>query len=147
MVTNKLKVIKDYEKLSEELLDLLRLEYPNGFSNSVFQYIDPKTNKLIRAVELETEEKLYLIRLPLGSTFTTFDADLDDFEIDVDIDPDLNFIEDKFNEAGSIAEIDIQDEIEDDDVPEKEEKLEFEEDDLDDLETFATDNEEDDNEI
>ena len=33
MGTNKLKIIKDYDKMSDELLEQLKLEYPNGFSN------------------------------------------------------------------------------------------------------------------
>lgn len=108
MGNNKLKIIKDYEKLSDELLELLKLEYPNGFTDYIIQYINPKDGKLIRAIELETEEKLYMIRLP-NNVINDILEEEEDIEADDILDEDL--IDDKIEVANTTAYSDIEKEI------------------------------------
>lgn len=107
MGTDKLKIIKDYEKMSDELLEQLKLEYPNGFSNYIFEFINPKDGRLVRAVELETEDKLYLIRLPQDSDFLF----IDDEETEMDLESD-DIIDDNFDNSVEISDIDINEEEE-----------------------------------
>lgn len=56
------KIVKDFEKLSEEVLTQIKLEYPNGFQKKLilFKNID---GKFVSALPFETEDKHYLIRM------------------------------------------------------------------------------------
>ena len=120
METSKLKIIKDYEKLSSELLEQLKLEYPNGFYNNVIQYTDPKSGKLVRAVELDTEDKLYMIRLPQNEFASSFD----DAGLDGYIDEDGEVL-DEFDDENYFDEIVKMPSLEND-YQEEEEELEEE---------------------
>jgi hypothetical protein len=62
METNKLRVVVDYEKLSDELIEQIKLVYPSGFSQHLISFINGKAEK-ISALRFETFEKIYLIRM------------------------------------------------------------------------------------
>jgi hypothetical protein len=62
MNTSKPKLIKDYEKLTEELQERIKLFYPNGFSESLIRFTD-KDGKYVSALPFETDDKYYLIRM------------------------------------------------------------------------------------
>ena len=59
----KKRIIKKFEQLSDELLALIKKEYPEGFEDNLitFQTI---TGELATGLPLETEETYYLIRMP-----------------------------------------------------------------------------------
>jgi len=59
---NKPKVIKDYEKLSEEIIAQIKLEYPYGFDKSLIRFKN-KEGKFISALPFETEDHYYLVRM------------------------------------------------------------------------------------
>ena len=56
------RVLKDYEKLSEEIKDRIRLAYPYGYIDSLVMYPD-KNGKTQHALPFETEDYYYLIRM------------------------------------------------------------------------------------
>ena len=58
---SKLNVILDYDKLNDELKEKVRLKYPSGFYNHIIEFTNKK--KLVNALRLETEDKIYMIRL------------------------------------------------------------------------------------
>jgi hypothetical protein len=60
---SKKRVIKDYEKLSQELKTLLVETYPGGIAEHIKPFTDVQ-GKLFYAVPLETDEDILLIRLP-----------------------------------------------------------------------------------
>lgn len=62
MSTNKLRVIKDYDKLPKEIQEQIKLTYPNGFSQHLIQFTD-KDGRLVSALPFETEDKYYLVRM------------------------------------------------------------------------------------
>ncbi len=62
MSTNKPKVIQDFEKLSREIQEQIKLTYPNGFSQHLIQFTN-KDGKFISALPFETDEKYYLVRM------------------------------------------------------------------------------------
>lgn len=62
MMTKK-RVIKDYEKLTQDLKNLLNETYPGGIAEFVKPYTDVQ-GKLFYAVPLETDDDYFLIRLP-----------------------------------------------------------------------------------
>lgn len=62
MSTNKLRVIQDFEKLSKEIQEQIKLTYPNGFSQHLIQFTN-KEGRLVSALPFETDEKIYLARM------------------------------------------------------------------------------------
>jgi len=60
---SKKRVIKDYEKLTQELKNLLNETYPGGITEFIKPFTDVQ-GKLFYAVPLETEDDYFLIRLP-----------------------------------------------------------------------------------
>jgi hypothetical protein len=63
MAVNKKKVIKSLENLTEELKDLLREQYPNGYEGSISRITNAKKEPIF-VFPLETEDATYLIKVP-----------------------------------------------------------------------------------
>ncbi|MEL7160512.1 MAG: hypothetical protein AAFN92_07125 [Bacteroidota bacterium] len=59
---SKPRVIKNYEKLDDTILERIKLEYPNGFAKNLIRFTDVD-GRLTSALPFETEEKYYLIRM------------------------------------------------------------------------------------
>lgn len=76
----KQRVIKSYEKLEDELLQRIKLSYPNGFSDSLIRFTDVD-GRLNSALPFETEEKSYLIRMTKSEALVIIDDD-DDYDDD-----------------------------------------------------------------
>ena len=76
--SNKPRVIKDYEKLSDELLEQVKLVYPRGFRKHLIEFtgIDGKKRK---GLPYETEEKYYLIRMTADEAIYVIAED-DDYD-------------------------------------------------------------------
>lgn len=62
MKTSKISVITDYDRLDNELKTKLKLEYPNGFSNTIIEFTNNE-KITVSAIRWETSEKVYLLRL------------------------------------------------------------------------------------
>lgn len=60
---SKKRVIKDYEKLSQDIRNMLMETYPGGLSEHIKPFTDVH-GKLFYAVPLETADDFLLIRLP-----------------------------------------------------------------------------------
>lgn len=73
---SKLKVIKDYEKVSDELLEQIKLVYPRGFRKHLVEFmgIDGKKRK---GLPFETEDKIYLIRMTVKEAIYVIEGDED----------------------------------------------------------------------
>ena len=63
--SNKPKVIKDFEKLDEQMQELVRQAYPNGFSEHIIRFTN-KDGKYISAVPYETEDRYYLVKVTVA---------------------------------------------------------------------------------
>lgn len=61
--TAKKRVIKSLENLSNELLELLDEQYPNGYEASITRITNAK-NEPIFVFPLETEDAVYLVKVP-----------------------------------------------------------------------------------
>ncbi len=59
---SKPKVIKDYDKLSEEIQEQIKLFYPYGFDKKLIMFKNAK-KKLISALPFEGEDYYYLIKM------------------------------------------------------------------------------------
>lgn len=73
---SKPRLIKDYEKLSEEILDQIKLEYPFGFERKLILFKN-KNGKLVSALPYETETVYYLIRMTRGEAQEIIENDDD----------------------------------------------------------------------
>ena len=75
---SKPKVIKDYDKLTDEILEQVKLVYPRGYRKHLIEFtgIDGKKRK---GLPFETEEKLYLIRMTLEEAVYVIAED-DDYD-------------------------------------------------------------------
>lgn len=57
------RIIVDYKKLNEDILDLLVEKYPHGYSDSdVISFRNAK-NELIEAVEVRNEDTIFLVKI------------------------------------------------------------------------------------
>ena len=63
MARSKKRVIKSLESLSEDLRELLRQQFPNGYEASITRIKNAK-NEPIFVFPLETEDAVYLVKVP-----------------------------------------------------------------------------------
>ena len=63
MAASKKRVIKSLENLSEDLKELLRTQYPNGYEGSITRIVNAKKEPIF-VFPLEADDAAYLIKLP-----------------------------------------------------------------------------------
>ncbi|MBL0741607.1 hypothetical protein [Chryseolinea lacunae] len=63
MAISKKKVIKSLENLSEDLQELIRDQYPNGYEGSITRITNAKREPIF-VFPLETEDATYLVKVP-----------------------------------------------------------------------------------
>jgi hypothetical protein len=71
------RVIVDYKKLTPEILTLLVEKYPDGYDDlNVIKFKNAK-NESVEAVEVKTEDTIYLVKVSsrLENTMANFDED------------------------------------------------------------------------
>ncbi len=62
MSTSKLRVIKDFEKLDQEIVEQIKFTYPDGFSQHLIQFTN-RDGLLVSALPFETDDRIYLVRM------------------------------------------------------------------------------------
>jgi len=77
---NKPRIVKDYDKVSEEILTLVKLEYPFGFEKKLITFKN-KEDKLVSALPFETDDHYYLIRMTVNQAEIIMEED-DDYDDD-----------------------------------------------------------------
>ena len=75
---SKPRIVKDFEKLSEEILAQIKLEYPFGFENKLILFKN-KEGKFVSALPFETEDYYYLIRMTASEAQQIIEED-DDYD-------------------------------------------------------------------
>ncbi len=73
---NKIRLVKDYDKLSPELLGQIKMAYPQGFAGHLITYIDTK-GKVVSALPYEVDDYYYLIRMTLEEAYDLVENDKD----------------------------------------------------------------------
>ncbi len=70
------RVIVDYKKLTPEVLNLLTEKFPDGYGDRDIIVFDNHKNETIEAVEVKTEDTIYLVKVSskLHYTMTNFDT-------------------------------------------------------------------------
>ncbi len=76
------RVIVDFKKLNQEILELLVEKFPNGYDHNDIITFRNARYELIEAVEVKTEDTTYLIKISkrLADTMEKFDVNNDDIE-------------------------------------------------------------------
>ena len=129
------RVIVEYAKLTNEILNLLVEKFPDRYDDEdVIRFRNAK-NELIEAVEVRTEDTIYLVKISTKLADRIENYDEDD-EIDDEIEPIL-----------PIKGLDLDDDIsDDDDEDDNVDKPELDEDDEDADDKDITDEDDDEDE-
>ncbi len=80
------RIIIDYKKLTPEILSMLVQKYPDGYDDRDVVVFKNAKNETIEAVEVKTEDTVYLVKIStrLEDTMTKFDVeDYDEDEMDL----------------------------------------------------------------
>jgi hypothetical protein len=64
MPISKKRVIKSLETLSEDLKELVKRQYPNGYESNITRIVSPKKEPLF-VFPLETDDATYLVKVPV----------------------------------------------------------------------------------
>ena len=75
------RVIVDYAKLTNEILTLLVEKFPDGYDDADIIRFKNMKNETIEAVEVRTEDTIYLVKVStkLADRIENFDDEDDDF--------------------------------------------------------------------
>ncbi len=82
------RIIVDYSKLTNEILNVLVERFPEGYDDSNIIRFRNAQNELIEAVEVRTEDTIYLVKVStkLASRLEKFDEDdIDDIVEPIDV--------------------------------------------------------------
>ena len=73
------RVIVDYAKLTNDILNLLIEKFPDGYDDSNIIRFKNAKNELIEAVEVRTEDTIYLVKVSkkLANRLERFDEEVD----------------------------------------------------------------------
>src|SRR6476620_7383974 len=82
------RVIVDYAKLTNEILNLLVEKFPEGYDDSDIIRFKNHKNETIEAVEVKTEDTIFLVKIStkLADRIVNFDEEEED-ELIVSIEP------------------------------------------------------------
>jgi len=73
------RVIVDYKKLTPEILSLLVEKYPDGYDDKHIITFKNAKNETIEAVEVRTEDTVYLVKISAKLEVSMADFDEDDY--------------------------------------------------------------------
>lgn len=74
------RIIVDYKKLTPEILSLLVDKYPDGYDDDHIITFRNAKNELIEAVEVRTEDTIYLVKVSARLETSMANFDEDDYE-------------------------------------------------------------------
>ena len=107
----KKRIVIDYEKLPDETLNRIKLEYPDGYEDNLITFTNAH-GIFISALPLELEDTYYLIRMTKNEAREIIKDDddfgddgmlRDDFEDDVNEDGE-KYLDDNIDEATNIKD-------------------------------------------
>ena len=130
------RIIVDYSKLTNEILNLLVDRFPDGYDDSNIIRFRNTHNELVEAVEVRTEDTIYLVKVStkLANRLEKFeDEDLEDIVVPIDaikgIDGEIGDEEEEEEEtdlskdpAGSADDDEDEDDEDEDPIDEEDEE-------------------------
>ena len=116
---SKPRVVKDYEKLSEEIVEQIKLVYPKGFRKFLVTFKN-KEGLIKKGLPFETEDYYYLIRMTEEKARAIIEDD-DDYDEDGHLKEEVKSEyeekyedEDYLNELNSNVDNDLGEDYDDD---------------------------------
>ena len=106
------RVIKDFEKLDDEIQDQIKLFYPDGFINHLIQFKNG-SGEMVSALPFETEDRYYLVRMSVSKAEQIILDDMDYDDDGVLKDSSREKFEDKYGDI-DFSEINAEDAVLDD---------------------------------
>ena len=103
------RIIVDYKKLTPEILSLLVERYPDGYDDDQVISFKNARNETVDAVEVRTEDAIYLVKVSTRLENTMANYDEDDYD-DSDFNEPIVEIPEKQDEDEDLAESDEDDE-------------------------------------
>jgi len=130
------RIIVDYAKLTHEILNLLVEKFPEGYDDSNIIRFRNAQNELVEAVEVRTEDTIFLVKIStkLADRIENYDED-DEIEAEIEPIEDLSLDEedDEIDNGDSLDKPDFKDDDEDtDDTDDDEDDDDSDESDLED---------------
>ena len=111
MSTDKPRVIKDFEKLDEQIQQQIKLTYPRGFSKNLISFTNRDGNK-VSALPFETDDRYYLVRMTVREARKIILRD-DDYDEDGRLRKSIREdYEDKYAELDYLADDDEEEALE-----------------------------------
>ena len=118
------RIIVDYAKLTNEILNLLVEKFPDGYDDSDIIRFRNAKNELIEAVEVRTEDTIYLVKVSTKLADRIGNYDEDD-EIDDVVEPisglelDVDDADDDDDDDDNLDKPDVDGDDEDEDGDDK----------------------------
>jgi hypothetical protein len=81
------RVIVDYAKLTNEILNLLVEKFPDGYDDSDIIRFKNAKNELVEAVEVRTDDTIYLVKVSTKLSDRIENYDEDDEILNVAVEP------------------------------------------------------------
>lgn len=98
------RIIVDYKKLTPEILSMLVEKYPDGYDDDQIISFKNAKNETVEAVEVRTEDTIYLVKVSTRLENTMANYDEDDYE-DADFHEPIVEIPEKDDEAEEDSDI------------------------------------------
>lgn len=99
------RIIVDYKKLTPEILSLLVDKYPDGYDDDHIISFKNAKNETVDAVEVKTEDTIYLVKVSTRLENTMANFDEDDYE-DSEFNDPIVEIPEKDDEEGDDEDLD-----------------------------------------
>lgn len=80
------RVIKNYTNIEPTHIALIAAAFPEGFSDEDLQLLSMPDGRYLRALEVRTDETIYLFRIDEEMLEVLEEATDDDFSVDIDTD-------------------------------------------------------------
>ena len=98
------RVIVDYQKLNEDILDLLVEKFPDGYDDEDIISFRNIKNEMVEAVEVRTEDTIYLVKVGVRLVQAMEDYSEEETEVEDDV----------LEDEEAVKELDFEDDDDDD---------------------------------
>ncbi|MBT8266604.1 MAG: hypothetical protein KJO41_10885 [Bacteroidia bacterium] len=110
------RVIIDYKKLTPEILMQLTQKFPDGYGDDDIIVFNNHHNETIEAVEVESDDTIYLVKIGSKLQYSMINFDSDTMEVEVeDVAISIPDEDDTADLDENITAIDLEDEVDTDD--------------------------------
>ena len=113
---SKPRLIKDYEKLPDEIKEQIKISYPHGYHKELIEFTNKEGNR-VSALPFETDDVYYLVRMTVEEAKSLILEDEDFDEEGILKDDIQEEYEDKYSEVEylEIPESDGEEDFDEDD--------------------------------